>query len=74
MTRDPLRCGNCGGEEFKLYFEGAAGEVRFGGGGVGHKGQIMTRCLKCNDESKIKLVPAMFDTHGSLCGGWRGRG
>jgi len=71
--RDPLKCGECGGDTFKLQHVKSAGEVRFGGEGAGGiTGYIRVVCLKCNNVSSIKPAPArLIRSEGYLCGGWR---
>jgi len=71
--RDQLKCGDCGGSTFRLFFKGARGAGRFGGGGQ-ERGTLIVRCLACGDETKVKPETPGLATEGNLCGGWGKKG
>ncbi len=67
---DPLKCGNCSGDTFKLKHKKEPEDSRLGGHGAGGiDGHIVVVCVKCKEVSKIKSVPNI-DVDGPLCGGW----
>lgn len=68
---DPLKCGECGGDSFRLVHVGPLDAVRVGGGGHGEvDGHIKVICIKCKDASKIE-VRVHVTVDGNLCGGWK---
>jgi hypothetical protein len=69
---DPLKCGNCGGDEFKLVNVRPVQTARAGGAANGRVfGTIWTVCMKCSARSTIAIQSqAMMTIHGELCGGW----
>lgn len=77
-TEDPLKCGGCGCDTFKLfhYQPHAMRRVRVGGeGSGGFGGAILIKCTKCDGVTALKPVPASLTAEwvegdGALCGGW----
>ena len=76
---DHLKCGDCGGDRFKLRHIKPEGASRFGGGGspagAGSEvstveGSIRVVCVKCSSMSVIGTAPATLTTKGNLAGGW----
>jgi len=65
---DALKCGDCGGDRFKLRHIMPEGAARFGGGTL-VQGQIRVVCQKCSSVSVIGVAAALT-TEGHLCGGW----
>lgn len=71
VTRDRLRCGNCGEGTFTLEHARPLNEVRAGGEGAGgFQGPIMVICVECGEESELAAIPAALHIEGVLCGGW----
>lgn len=79
--RDPLKCGECGGDTFALANVRPMDGCRFGGGGSvapvdGSKvasevsGYIEVKCRKCGQESILSVAAPRLTTDGPLCGGW----
>lgn len=80
VLTDPLRCGGCGGDTFKLAHVAPpdAGRVSGGGDVAGH---LTVTCTACGAVSELRpTAPALRvdwapDNHaGVLCGGWRSKG
>jgi hypothetical protein len=69
VKADPLKCGECGCETFKLASVGT--DVRVGGEGAGgFTGSLIAMCTECKVETTIAPAPARLVTDGTLCGGW----
>lgn len=71
---DPLKCGGCGGDTFKLT------NVRPEGSGRDEYGQIRVTCLGCKSVSIVSVGAPKLEVDwsdppgkGVLCGGWGGR-
>lgn len=78
MIHDPLKCGECGCDTFKLENHATKGASRVGGGDsdVGWsrvEGTIVAICTKCGAKSEIGVMPSNLAVHvnGTLCGGWK---
>jgi hypothetical protein len=65
---DPLKCGDCGGETFKIRHIRPKGSGRVGGGGF--SGKLRVVCVKCKSTSTIGVEPQRLEVDGHLCGGW----
>lgn len=74
---DQLKCGECGGELFRLFRMHHArpnDECRVGGQGAGgFTGVLVATCAECKEETTISAVPAALTTDGCMCGGWDDR-
>lgn len=84
--KDPLKCGDCGGDQFKISNLRKPKANRAGGGGCvdavhGNTesdedphatvaGCLIVTCLKCNEESVISISVPSITISGNLCGGW----
>jgi hypothetical protein len=85
VLTDPLRCGGCKGDAFKLAHvqaEGASAQqyvaARVTVGRHGFAGYIAVTCIGCGAVSELHPVPAALrvewaadNDRGVLCGGWR---
>jgi hypothetical protein len=71
---DQLKCGDCGGELFRMHHKRPNGECRVGGHGKGgFTGALVATCVNCGRTTTISATPATLTTDGFMCGGWNGR-
>lgn len=74
--RDPLKCGECGCETFRIRHVRPATAPRAGGGGEvggesqGLAGHLQVICTGCKDTSIITATRPGIQLTGNLCGGW----
>jgi hypothetical protein len=78
MKHDPLKCGECGCDTFKLEHHALKEAPRVGGGPVDCdytiiEGHVVVICTQCGNKSKLGVTPAYLGVHveGNLCGGWK---
>lgn len=77
-VHDLLKCGNCGGEQHRVFHVSKGDGPRVGGhGDIGFDGHIETECVRCSLRTIIKPTPSRLTTtpgpnaDGTLCGGWK---
>jgi hypothetical protein len=76
---DPIRCGGCGGEVFKLAHVCRPDDGRVSGGGS-FAGHVAITCAGCGAVSELRPEPAALrmdwadgNDKGVACGGWRAK-
>lgn len=86
LLKDPMKCGNCGGDQFTITNLRAPDDHRAGGGGCREAvhnetvsddnphsviaGCLIVQCLQCSSESVISISIPSITISGNLCGGW----
>jgi hypothetical protein len=71
MKSDPLKCGQCGGEEHTLRLLQDDDDSHNSGEA------IETTCVQCKTVSRIMIrrvtlaIEGVSDNGGSICGGWK---
>jgi len=71
VVHDPLKCGECGCETFRLVHVNGPDDARFGGGAGGEvTGHVVVKCTKCGYGSKLGVSRPTLTAEGPLCGGW----
>lgn len=68
-VRDPLKCGECGGNVFTITHLKEKTAGRFTDGYA--EGSLEVQCTTCKRTTKIRPSLPTFAVEGFLCGGWR---